>query len=173
MGDDLVINCLDSFEVCSFKTRKSQGLSLSWNSNQLTTWAHKCQFDCLRADIKHKILTQASDDGGGQCSGSSAAAAAAAAAQRKMDKTTVLLATIDFLKKHNEAAKNPAGTNSEQNTHRFVIFKDLIFVVYNLHMYSSGPNKHILAYLQKIIQPTCVFLRNKIWFCPQNIPFQL
>ena len=112
---------MDNFEVCSFKTRKSQGLSLSWNSNQLTTWAHKCQFDCLRAEIKHKILTQASDDGGGQTSGSSAAAAAAAAAaQRKMDKTTVLLATIDFLKKHNEAAKNPAGTNSEKNTHRFV-----------------------------------------------------
>ena len=42
----------------------------------------------------------------------------------------MLLATIDFLKKHNEAAKNPAGTNSEQNTHRFVNFKDLIFVVY-------------------------------------------
>ena len=42
----------------------------------------------------------------------------------------MLLATIDFLKKHNEAAKNPAGTNSEQNTHRFVIFKDLIFVAY-------------------------------------------
>ena len=80
---------------------------------------------------KQKILTQASEDVGGQTSGSSAAAAAAAAAaQRKMDKTTVLLATIDFLKKHNEAAKNPAGTNSEQNTHRFVFYKDLIFVIY-------------------------------------------
>ena len=26
----------------SFKTRKSQGLLLSWNSSQLCTWAHKC-----------------------------------------------------------------------------------------------------------------------------------
>ncbi len=33
---------------------------------------------------------------------------------RKMDKTTVLLATIDFLKKHSEAAKNPDRTSEQE-----------------------------------------------------------
>ena len=84
-----------------------------------------------------------------------------------MDKTTVLLATIDFLKKHNEAAKNPAGTNSEQNTHRLVIFKDLVFVVY-ICTYSRGPSKHVqcpcVYFFTKKIQPTCVFLRTYIRF---------
>ena len=38
----LPLHFLDGFEVCSFKTRKSQGLPLSQNSSQLITWAHKC-----------------------------------------------------------------------------------------------------------------------------------
>ena len=59
-------------------------------------------------------------------------AAAAAAAQRKMDKTTVLLATIDFLKKHNEAAKNP-GNNSEPNNHRFVFNHNRMLTVAEYH----------------------------------------
>ena len=37
-------NFLDSSEVCSFKTRKSQRLVLNWNSSWLNTWAHKCLF---------------------------------------------------------------------------------------------------------------------------------
>jgi hypothetical protein len=86
-----------------------------------------------------KIPTQASEDVGGQNSGSSTAvAAAAAAAQRKMDKTTVLLATIDFLKKHNEAAKNPAGANSEQNTHRFVMMTLYIYFYLLSNVQSFG-----------------------------------
>ena len=79
-------------------------------------------------ELKKPSKSQASEDVNGQTSSSSAAAAAAA--QRKMDKTTVLLATIDFLKKHNEAAKNPAGKNSEQNTHRFVMIYYMFFVTY-------------------------------------------
>ena len=33
---------LDISEVCCFKTRKNQGLSLTWISSQLSIWAHKC-----------------------------------------------------------------------------------------------------------------------------------
>ena len=38
----VVLNVLDGSDVCSFKTRKSQGSPLSWNSSQLINWAHKC-----------------------------------------------------------------------------------------------------------------------------------
>ena len=31
-------------KILIFKTRKSQGLPLSWNSSQLSTWAHKCLY---------------------------------------------------------------------------------------------------------------------------------
>ena len=33
---------LDISEVCCFKTRKNQGLPLTWISSQLSIWAHKC-----------------------------------------------------------------------------------------------------------------------------------
>ena len=33
---------MDGSEVVSFKTRKSRGSPLSWNSSQLINWAHKC-----------------------------------------------------------------------------------------------------------------------------------
>ena len=43
-GHDLNQKNSDSSEVDSFKTRKTQGLTLCWNSNQLSTWAHKCNY---------------------------------------------------------------------------------------------------------------------------------
>ena len=39
-------------KMLSFKTRNSQGLLLSWNSSQLSTWAHKCKKDSLILLIK-------------------------------------------------------------------------------------------------------------------------
>ena len=62
------------------------------------------QFNVLISELG-SMVTATGDNGG-------------PSAQRKMDKTTVLLATIDFLKKHSEAAKNPEKT-SEQDFHRF------------------------------------------------------
>ena len=41
-------------------------------------------------------------------------------AARKMDKTTVLLNTIDFLKKHSEANKN-SDKNTQQDHNKYVI----------------------------------------------------
>ena len=74
------------------------------------------QFNVLVSELSSMVTgVEALDDSHGQTSGGSVNAAAAA--QRKMDKTIVLLATIDFLKKHNEATKNP-GPNTEQNNHR-------------------------------------------------------
>ena len=35
---------MDNSEVWSFKTRKSQGSTLSCNSSQVSTWAHKCHY---------------------------------------------------------------------------------------------------------------------------------
>ena len=35
---------MDIFEVCSFKTRKSQRSTLSCNWSQLSTWTHKCYY---------------------------------------------------------------------------------------------------------------------------------
>ena len=77
------------------------------------------QFNVLVSELSSMVTGVQSDNESiaiQHPSGSAAAAAAAAAAQRKMDKTTVLLATIDFLKKNNETAKTP-----EQNNHRFVL----------------------------------------------------
>ena len=39
-------------KILSFKTRNSQGLPLSRNSSQLSTWAHKCNKDSLILFIK-------------------------------------------------------------------------------------------------------------------------
>ena len=62
------------------------------------------QFNVLISELS-SMVSAAGDNNGGP------------AAARKMDKTTVLLATIDFLKKHSEATKNPEKT-SEQDIHR-------------------------------------------------------
>ena len=40
----LTLNFSGSSEVWCFKARKSQGLPLSWNSSQLSTWAHKFHY---------------------------------------------------------------------------------------------------------------------------------
>ena len=48
---------LDGSDVCSFKTRKSQGLPLSSNSSQLSNWAHKCYFCALKALIEVSPLS--------------------------------------------------------------------------------------------------------------------
>ena len=42
--NNLTMHLMESSEVCSFKTRKSLGLPLIWNSRQLSTWVHKCHY---------------------------------------------------------------------------------------------------------------------------------
>ena len=103
------------------------------------------QFNVLVSELSSMVTGIQSSDQDVQAAPGTAAAAAAA--QRKMDKTTVLLATIDFLKKHNEATKNP-GNNSEQNNHRFVSdlqccaienHQDPVYVVNSL--FSTHPDR--------------------------------
>lgn len=64
------------------------------------------QFNVLVSELSSMVTTDVAgnDHGGGQ-------------QHRKMDKTTVLLATIDFLKKHREATKNPEK-KSDQDLNR-------------------------------------------------------
>jgi hypothetical protein len=38
-------------KMLSFKTRKSQRLTLSWNSSQLSTWTHKCHYSCKSVNV--------------------------------------------------------------------------------------------------------------------------
>ena len=43
-------------KMLSFKTRKSQGLPLSWNSSQVITWAYKCHFSSLEGFMHNNVM---------------------------------------------------------------------------------------------------------------------